>query len=51
MSMTIKQARKLLGKMADSVSDEELKKEIETANLLKEFYFNFRARNQKVKSV
>ena len=49
--MTIKQARKLLGKMAEPISDEELEKEIQTANLLKELFFNFSARNQKSKSV
>lgn len=51
MSMTIKQARKLLGKMAESLSDEELEKEIQSANLLKELFFILSARNQKTKRV
>lgn len=50
-TLTLKKARKLLGKMADSISDEELKKEIETANLLKEIFFSIRSGNQKTKGV
>lgn len=49
--MTIKQARKLLGKDAQIVSDEELEKEIETARILKELYFNLNARNKKTEGV
>jgi hypothetical protein len=39
-TITIKQARKILGKLAEDVSDDELKKEIKVAELLKVIYFN-----------
>ena len=39
-SITLKQARKLLGKMAENITDEELDKEIKVAELLKAIYFN-----------
>ncbi len=39
-SITLKQARKLLGKIAENISDEELEKDIKTAELLKAIYFN-----------
>lgn len=41
MAMTIKQARKMLGKLADNISDEELEKEIKAAELLKTIFFQF----------
>ncbi len=37
--MTIKQAKKILGKLAKGISDEELKKDIETAELLKNLFY------------
>lgn len=38
-TLTLKSARKLLGKDAQNVSDEELEKDIETAQLLKDLFF------------
>ncbi len=38
--MTIKQAKKLLGKLADNISDKELEQEIKTSELLKTLYFS-----------
>lgn len=38
--MTIKYARKILGKLAENISDKELLKEIEVAEAFKEFFFN-----------
>lgn len=37
--LTIKRARKILGKMAESIPDSELEKEIKAAKLLKEIFF------------
>jgi len=37
--MTISQARKILGKMADKISDEEILEDIKTAELLKNLFF------------
>ncbi len=45
--MTINNARKLLGKLADEVSDEELVKEIKAAELLKTMYFSHKLSNNK----
>jgi hypothetical protein len=45
-SLTIAKARKILGQLADGISDEQLEKELEVANLLKTIYFNHnRSRN------
>ena len=38
-TLTLKSARKILGKSANGVSDEKLQKDIETATLLKDFFF------------
>jgi len=38
--MTIKQARKILGKQSRGVSDKELQRDIEVAELLKSLFFN-----------
>jgi hypothetical protein len=38
--VTLKEARKILGNEANNVSDEELKDDIETAELFKELLFN-----------
>lgn len=38
--LTIKYARKVLGKLAENVSDEQLEKEIKAAQLLKSLFFN-----------
>ena len=40
LTMTIKEARKILGKQAQGVSDEMLEKDIEIAELLKNLFFN-----------
>jgi len=37
--LTIKEARKVLGKKSDEMTEEELIREIESANLLKELFF------------
>lgn len=39
-SLTILKARKLLGKLAEGTSDEELAKEIEMAELFKTIFFS-----------
>ena len=38
--MTISQSRKVLGKLAQNISDETLKAEIGLATFLKDFYFS-----------
>jgi hypothetical protein len=38
-TLTLNNARKILGKDALNVSDEELEKDIETAELLKDLFF------------
>jgi len=38
--MTLGEAKRVLGKEANDVSDEELEKEIEIANLLKDLFFD-----------
>jgi len=37
--MTIKQARKILGKMAEGLSDKEILRDIRSAELLKNLFF------------
>lgn len=39
MAITIKQARKILGKLAENVSDADLESEIKAADLLKTLFF------------
>lgn len=38
--MTLKDARKILGKEAENLTDEELEKTIESATLLKDLFFD-----------
>jgi len=45
--MTIKQAKKILGSLADNIPDEEIEKEIKVAELLKTLYFNHNSGNNK----
>jgi hypothetical protein len=40
MAITLKQARKILGSLAAKISDEELEKEIKSAELLKNLYMS-----------
>jgi len=47
MPISIKQARKLLGKLAHDVSDIELEKEIKAAELLKALYFTYPSSDNK----
>lgn len=51
-TLTIKQARRVLGKDAHGVSDTDLMRDIETANLLKDLFFDYhlKSRNQLAKS-
>jgi len=37
--MTVNQARKILGKVAESMSDAEIEQDIEVANFLKDLFF------------
>ncbi|HLC87971.1 MAG TPA: hypothetical protein VJG66_02870 [Patescibacteria group bacterium] len=37
---TVNKARKILGKIANNISDEELEKDIKTAEILKVIFFN-----------
>lgn len=47
-TLTLKNARKILGKDAQNVSDEDLEKDIETATLLKNLFFdNFMNKRKK----
>ena len=39
-TISIKKARKLLGKDANNITDEELEKDIEAATLLKDLFFS-----------
>ncbi|MGI5841265.1 MAG: hypothetical protein ACOX6N_03550 [Patescibacteria group bacterium] len=39
-NLTLTKARKILGKLAEGVSDADLEKEMKTAQLLKMLYFN-----------
>lgn len=45
--MTIKQARKILGQLADDISDQKLEQEIETASLLKDIFFSVYLRGRR----
>lgn len=47
MALTIKQARKILGVLAEGLTDEELEKEIKGAELLKALYMNVVTRDNK----
>ena len=38
--MTIKQAREILGEEAEGLTDEEIKSDIETAELFKDIFFD-----------
>jgi len=38
--LTLNKARKILGKIADGISDVQLEQEIQSAELLKTLYFN-----------
>ena len=49
--MTIKQARKILGPLAENVSDEQLAEDIRTAELLKDIFFAHGIKNEKVTSM
>lgn len=45
--MTIKEARKNLGKLACNITDNEILNEIESATLLKDLFFNLYLKNKK----
>lgn len=49
--LTIKEARKILGKLADTISDKELEKEIDSAALLKDIFFSVYLRGKKQNKV
>jgi hypothetical protein len=38
-TMTIKQARKIIGVLSDNISDDEIERDIEAATLLKDLFF------------
>ncbi len=46
-TLTLKSARKVLGKAAHGVSDEQLQKEIDAAILLKDFFFDSYLKDRK----
>lgn len=46
-TLTLKNARKVLGKSANGVSDEQLQKEIDAATLLKDFFFDSYLKDKK----
>lgn len=48
--LTLIHARKILGKLAENVSDEEISMEIKVAELLKTLYFNNSMSNNKSKN-
>lgn len=48
-SLTIKQARRILGNKAKNISDELLQRDIDTAELLKELFFDQMLANSKEK--
>lgn len=48
-TLTIKRARKILGKAADHINDEEIKKDIDVAELLKGLFFSQYMRRSKTK--
>ena len=50
-SITIKNARKMLGRLAENISDNELDEEIQTAKLLKDLFFAINARHKKSKNM
>ncbi|MGI5828421.1 MAG: hypothetical protein ACOX6V_05375 [Patescibacteria group bacterium] len=52
-TLTIKQARRVLGKDSQGVSDADLMRDIETATLLKDLFFDFhlKSRNQLAKKL
>lgn len=45
--MTIKEARKILGKEAENLTDEEIALNIESAKFLKDLFFNNLTKNRK----
>ncbi len=45
--MDIKEAKKILGSEADGISNEQLEKEIDTANLLKNIFFSLQKKANK----
>ena len=47
--MTTKQARKILGRVADSLTDEDLQKDIRVAEVLKNLFFSNSFSRNKVK--
>ena len=46
-TLTLKGARKILGKSANGVSDEQLQKDIDAATLLKDFFFDTYLKDRK----
>lgn len=44
--MTINQARKILGNLANNLSDDEIIKEIQVAEILKTLFFKFYTKNK-----
>ena len=44
--LTIKRARKILGKLAEGLTDSDLEREIDTAKLLKNIFFNIYAKRR-----
>jgi len=49
--MTIKQARKFLGKLSENVSDDQIEQEIKMAQLLKTIFFSHRKSLKHAKKV
>lgn len=49
--ITVNQARKILGRSADFISDETLEQELQTANLLKELFFDMHIASRKSESL
>lgn len=45
--LTVKHARKILGKLAENISDVDLEMEIKAAELLKVLYFSHSSSNNK----
>ncbi len=50
-AINLRKARKILGKLAENISDDELEKELQTARLLKDLFFSFNTRNKKPKGL
>ena len=46
-TLTLKSARKVLGKAAQGISDEQLQKDIDAATLLKDFFFENLVKSRK----